>query len=165
MPQIPASTEHSRKIFRHCGRAHGAVLLLLALAACSGPAPETRSDGNMTSAGAIDNSVLPEPGPAANVAQAAAAPVDYAGRWVGVEGMYLDITAAGTPGRFRLAMQWDLDNKGTFEGTAKGDTIVFERNGVGETLRPTDGDATGLKYLAGKTTCLTVKPGEGYCRK
>lgn len=165
MPQIPASTEHSRSAFRHCAQTRGAALMLLALSACSGPAPETRSDGNMTSAGAIDNSVLPEPGPTANVAQAAAAPVDYAGRWVGVEGMYLDIAPAGTPGRYRLAMQWDLDNKGTFEGTAKGDTIVFERNGVSETLRPTDGDATGLKYLAGKTSCLTVKPGEGYCRK
>jgi hypothetical protein len=29
----------------------------------------------------------------------------------------------------------------------------------------TNGDATGLKYLAGKTDCLTVKSGEGYCRK
>ena len=29
---------------------------------------------------------------------------------------------------------------------------------------PTDGDATGLKYLAGKKDCLTVEPGEGYCR-
>jgi hypothetical protein len=165
MPHIPASTEHSRSAFRTCAQTRGAALMLLALSACSGPAPETRSDGNMTSAGAIDNSVLPEPSPTANVAQATSAPVDYAGRWVGVEGMYLDITPAGAPGRYRLAMQWDLDNKGTFEGAAKGDTIVFERNGVGETLRPTDGDATGLKYLAGKTTCLTVRPGEGYCRK
>jgi hypothetical protein len=165
MPHISASTDHSRSTVRHRGRAHGAVVLLLTLAACSGPAPETSSDGNMTSAGAIDNSVLPEPGPTANVAQSAAAPVDYAGRWVGVEGMYLDIAPAGTPGRYRLAMQWDLDNKGTFDGTAKGDTIVFERKGVTETLRPTNGDATGLKYLAGKATCLTVKPGEGYCRK
>ncbi len=142
------------------------VILLagLALAGCSGPAPQTRSDGNMTSAGAIDNSVRPAPRPAENATQAAAATADYAGRWIGVEGMYLDISSAGTPGRYRLEMQWDLDNKGSFEGTARGDTIVFERNGVRETLRPTNGDATGLKYLAGKTKCLTVKPGEGYCR-
>ncbi len=142
------------------------VILLagLALAACSGPAPETRSDGNMTSAGAIDNSVLQDSGPVENAAQVATATVDYAGRWVGVEGMYLDIKGAGAPGRYTLDMQWDLDNKGSFEGVAQGDTIVFERGGVRETLRPTDGDATGLKYLAGKSTCLTVKPGEGYCR-
>ncbi len=147
------------------------LLVGLALAACSGPVPETRSDGNMTSAGAIDNSVRPDPssgpnpGPVANAAEAAAATVDYAGRWIGVEGMYLDIASAGAPGRYRLEMQWDLDHKGTVEGTARGDTIMFERDGVRETLRPTDGDATGLKYLAGKTNCLTVKPGEGYCRQ
>lgn len=142
------------------------VILLagLALAACSGPAPETRSDGNMTSAGAIDNSVLTDPSPSDKAAQAAAATVDYAGRWIGVEGMYIEIKSAGAPGRYRLDMQWDLDNKAKFEGTARGDMIVFERNGVRETLRPTNGDATGLKYLAGKTKCLTVKPGEGYCR-
>ncbi len=78
--------------------------------------------------------------------------------------MYLTIAGTGTPGRYRLDMQWDLDNAGTFDGTARGDTIVFERGGVRETLRPTDGEQTGLKYLAGKTRCLTVKPGEGYCR-
>jgi hypothetical protein len=136
------------------------IPLVFALAACSGPAPDTRSDGNMTSAGAIDNSVLPD----TKVVDDGNAARDYTGRWLGVEGMYLDVTGAGAPGRYRLAMQWDLDNKGEFEGTARGDTIVFERRGVRETLRATDGDATGLKYLAGKTDCLTVKPGEGYCR-
>ena len=50
------------------------------------------------------------------------------------------------------------------DGVAAGDTITFDRNGIREKLRPTDGAATGLKYLAGKTDCLTVKPGEGYCR-
>jgi hypothetical protein len=143
-------------------RRSAAALLVLGVAACSGPAPETRSDGNMTSAGAVDAGVRPAPsaGPAAPVA---AAP-DYTGRWIGVEGMYLNIAGTGTPGRYRLDMQWDLDNAGTFDGTARGDTIVFERGGVRETLRPTDGEQTGLKYLAGKTRCLTVKPGEGYCR-
>ena len=28
----------------------------------------------------------------------------------------------------------------------------------------TDGDATGMKWLAGKARCLTVRVGEGYCR-
>ena len=71
---------------------------------------------------------------------------------------------AGAPGHYDLTMQWDLDHKGNFDGTANGRTITFIRNDIPETLRPTDGDATGLKYLAGKTDCLTVKPGEGYCR-
>ncbi|MGU3389132.1 hypothetical protein [Sphingomonas sp. M1A8_2b] len=130
------------------------LLATAALTACSGAAPDTSRDSNMTSAGAVER----------NVAAPVAAARDYSGRWLGVEGMYLDIAKAGSPGRYTLTMQWDLDNKGTFVGTASGDTISFDRNGLRETLRPTDGNATGLKYLAGKTDCLTVKPGEGYCR-
>ncbi len=130
------------------------LLAAVALTACSGPAPDTSGEGNMTSAGSVERKV--------------AAPkfggTDYTGRWIGVEGMVLDIAPTAAPGHYALTMQWDLDNKGTFDGTATGDTIAFERGGIRETLRPTNGDATGLKYLFGKTDCLTVKPGEGYCR-
>lgn len=151
------------------------ALAAATLAACSGPAPDTRSDGNMTSAGSVENSAMAnaeivppdETAPETAADDAAtnnmAATPDYTGRWKGVEGMYLDVKSAGE-GRYTLAMQWDLDNKGIFEGTAQGDAIVFDRKGTRETLRPTDGDATGLKYLAGKTDCLTVRTGEGYCR-
>lgn len=134
------------------------LLATVALAACSGPAPDTSRDGNMTSAGSVERKAP------TSAAASAPAPRDYAGRWVGVEGMVLDIAHAGAPGHYDLTMQWDLDNKGTFDGTANGRTITFIRNDIPETLRPTDGDATGLKYLSGKTDCLTVKPGEGYCR-
>ena len=130
------------------------LLAAVALTACSGPAPDTSSDGNMTSAGSVERKVAaPKP----------RAP-DYTGRWIGVEGMVLDVAQAAAPGHYALTMQWDLDNKGNFDGTAAGDTISFDRKGIRETLRPTNGDATGLKYLFGKTDCLTVKPGEGYCR-
>ncbi len=139
---------------------------LISLAACSRETPEE-----------VRNAAAPvtnTPGPAATAGPAGdgttfigvpkeKAP-DYVGRWIGVESMYLTIKHAATPGRYRLEMQWDLDHKGEFRGEQVGDTIVFERNGVRETLRPTNGDATGLKYLAGKTQCLTVKPGEGYCK-
>jgi hypothetical protein len=37
-------------------------------------------------------------------------------------------------------------------------------DGVRESLRATDGAGTGMKWLAGKTTCLVVRPGEGFCR-
>ena len=135
------------------------LIAAVALTACSGPAPDTSSDGTMTSVGSVERKVVPpKPKPAP----------DYAGRWIGVEGMVLDIAPApaptGAPGRYTLTMQWDLDNKGSFDGVAAGDTIAFDRKGIRETLRPTDGTATGLKYLVGKTDCLTVKPGEGYCR-
>ncbi len=130
------------------------LLAAAALTACSGPAPDTSSDGNMTSAGSVERKVA-APTPKAP---------DYTGRWIGVEGMVLDVAPTDTAGHYALTMQWDLDNKGKFDGIATGDTIAFDRGGVRETLRPTTGDATGLKYLAGKTDCLTVKPGEGYCR-
>ena len=131
------------------------LIAAVVLTACSGPAPDTSSDGNMTSVGSVERKVVPpKPKPAP----------DYAGRWIGVEGMVLDVAPTATAGHYALTMQWDLDNKGKFDGVATGDTIAFDRGGVRETLRPTNGDATGLKYLFGKTDCLTVKPGEGYCR-
>ena len=130
------------------------LLTAAALTACSGPAPDTSSDSNMTSAGSVERKVAAPKPKAPN----------YTGRWIGVEGMVLDIARAGAPGHYDLTMQWDLDNKGKFDGTINGRTITFVRNDIVETLRPTDGDATGLKYLAGKTDCLTVKSGEGYCR-
>lgn len=89
---------------------------------------------------------------------------DLTGRWIGVEGMVLDVADGDAPGRYTLTMQYDLDHKGVFTGTASGSGIAFTRNGQSLMLRPTDGAGTGLKYLVNKTDCLTVKSGEGYCR-
>ena len=96
-------------------------------------------------------------------ADGAALEADYLGRWTGVEGMYL-VVASKPGGGVTLEMQWDLDHKGTFDGSATAEGLRFMRDGVAESAVRTDGDATGLKYLAGKKDCLTVKPGEGYCR-
>ena len=49
-------------------------------------------------------------------------------------------------------------------GKSAGDTITFTRPDGDQILHATNGMATGLKYLATKKDCLTVKPGEGYCR-
>ena len=119
------------------------------LAGCSGtPASDSR--------GAAAAAPMPVEAPAV------AMPL-LAGRWTGVEGMYLAISP-GVAGRYRMEMQYDLDHKGVFEGEATPQGLVFTRDGKRELLRPTGGDATGLKYLAAKTNCLTAKPGEGYCR-
>jgi hypothetical protein len=83
------------------------------------------------------------------------------GRWTGVEGTYLEI--AGESGVYEITIK-DLDAARTFKGSAVGDHIEFQRDGVQESLRATNGDGTGMKWLAGKTNCLTIKPGEGYCR-
>ena len=96
----------------------------------------------------------------------AAAPhrfASWAGKWTGVEGMYVTITPA-EPGKYKLEMQSDLDTKGTYDGADREHGIQFTRGGEDLTLHRVSGDETELKYLAGKTECLMVKPGEGYCR-
>lgn len=87
----------------------------------------------------------------------------WAGKWTGVEGMYVTITPS-EPGKYKLEMQSDLDTKGTYEGNDSEHGIKFKRGTEELSLRRGNGDETGLKYLAGKKECLIVKEGEGYCR-
>ncbi|PRY65106.1 hypothetical protein B0H98_10346 [Vreelandella songnenensis] len=92
----------------------------------------------------------------------------WIGRWVGVEGLVLEIRhkdSAG-PGNYLLEMQYglDADQRGTFEGQATDEGIRFTREDGEQLLREADGEATGLKWLADKEDCLVVHPGEGYCR-
>ncbi len=147
--------------------------LSMALAGCG--ANERRSEGAATQA-AIENSAeadlpaprsptptpTPTPTPSATATPLADA-TRYRGRWTGVEGMYLVISDS-TPGTVQLEMQYDLDNKGSFPGTVTPEGIRFERGSEALILRPSDGAATGLKWLADKRDCLTVASGEGYCR-
>jgi len=91
----------------------------------------------------------------------AAATDAWLGRWNGPEGTYLEL--AGGKGAYEVTIK-DLDAARTFTGAATGDRVEFRRDGVTESIRATNGDATGMKWLAGKTRCLTIKPGEGYCR-
>ena len=85
----------------------------------------------------------------------------WVGRWNGPEGTYLDI--AGSKGVYQVTIK-DLDAARSFEALADTGGIAFARDGAREIIRATNGDATGMKWLAGKKDCLTVKPGEGYCR-
>ena len=105
----------------------------------------------------------PEGAEAADPAAAAHRYAAWAGKWTGVEGMYVTITAA-EPGKYKLEMQSDLDTKGTYDGSDGDGGITFKRGAETLTLAASTGDATGLKYLAGKKDCLKVKDGEGYCR-
>ena len=86
---------------------------------------------------------------------------DWVGRWNGPEGTYLHVAVAN--GGYEITIM-DLDNARTFKGSEARDHIDFERDGTKESLRSTDGNGTGMKWLAGKADCLTVKTGEGYCR-
>ena len=152
------------------------LFVVAALAACSdrqpaGDAPAPAAHPAATVAPAPSADPMPahddadaNPAPAATPASdGAQAEASYLGRWTGVEGMYL-VVASKPGGGVTLDMQWDLDNQGTFDGSVTAEGLRFMRNGVAESAVHTDGDATGLKYLAGKQDCLTVKPGEGYCK-
>ncbi len=151
------------------------LFAVAALAACSdrqpaadAPAPAEASPSAATIAAepaSAPSDAKTNPARTAPTAPAATAKMeaDYLGRWTGVEGMVLDV-ASKPGGGVTLDMQWDLDNKGTFDGSVTAEGLRFMRNGVAERAVHSNGDATGLKHLAGKQDCLTVKPGEGYCK-
>jgi hypothetical protein len=91
-----------------------------------------------------------------------AAPTDaWLGRWTGPEGTFLLLE--GGDGRYEVTIQ-NLDGPRIFQGVAAGASVEFERDGMAETLHATNGAGTGMKWLADKTNCLTVRLGEGYCR-
>lgn len=97
----------------------------------------------------------------ADVSGGASTTQQWLGRWNGPEGTYLDIT--GTPADYRLTIA-NLDGPRRFVGRAQDEQIVFVRDGVVESIRATDGEATGMKWLLDKHNCLTVRSGESYCR-
>ncbi|KQX20281.1 MULTISPECIES: hypothetical protein [unclassified Sphingomonas] len=102
--------------------------------------------------------------PTGNVS-ASSLPTDaWVGKWIGVEGLVLDIQPAGERGHYMLSVTL-LDGTKSYEGTADGDMIRFTRNGRPESIRAATGDQTGLKWLAGKKNCLMIQQGEGFCRE
>lgn len=157
----------------------GLTIALMLLAGCGerderraeGAAVEEAVRGNALSPDEPDPTASPTPTPTPSATpspELTATPVAdaWTGRWTGPEGMTLDIArdeAAGA-GHYTLVNQYTLDEQGTFQGVADGDTIRFTRPDGEQALRATDGETTGMKWLAGKKDCLTVRTGEGYCR-
>jgi hypothetical protein len=154
-----------------------ALLILapaLALAACNAAdktadatanATETAGNAAVAVGGSIANAV--SEGASDLKKEVAGKAVDrdaWIGRWKGVEGTYLKVSKGAEAGTYKLEMQYTLDDKGTFDGKGTSKGISFTRPDGDQVLTPSDGDATGLKWLAGKKDCLTVKTGEGYCR-
>lgn len=106
--------------------------------------------------------VATEPGQEAGDHDSALATASrWVGRWNGPEGTYLQI-AVGSDA-YEITIK-DLDRARIFQGELMGDHIEFQRDGTKEFLRPSSGEATGMKWLAGKVDCLTIRWGEGYCR-
>jgi hypothetical protein len=109
---------------------------------------------------------LPQPDPPTNQASAVPAPSaiqGWLGKWDGPEGTYLQLVAK-PDAKYDVVIK-NLDGERTFAGVGNIDHVYFERDGHQEKIRATDGNATGMKWLAGKSKCLTIKRGEGYCRE
>jgi hypothetical protein len=85
----------------------------------------------------------------------------WLGQWNGPEGTFLRLE--GGEGKYEITIQ-DLDGPRTYQGTAVDTQIQFDRNGQKESIRATNGRDTGMKWLVDKSNCLTIRPGEGYCR-
>ena len=85
------------------------------------------------------------------------------GRWPGEGGAYLNIAKKGDKYAIEIA---NLNGPKTFEGTAKGDSIEFTRNGKTETIKAASGAETGMKGFEKETNCVVVTKGsEGFCKK
>lgn len=118
-----------------------------------------------TLAGAGCSDAGPPPAGVPTPAAASASAVDptaWLGRWTGPEGTYLEVSG-GADGGYTLTLA-NLDGPRTFDGRRVDAGIAFERDGRTHPLRRSDGAGTGMKWLAGKTDCLVVEPGEGFCR-
>ncbi|WON83877.1 MULTISPECIES: hypothetical protein [Chromobacterium] len=89
--------------------------------------------------------------------------IDWAGKWLGVEGMYLNITPSND--HYQLEMQFDLDSM-VYRGAGLDDQkgIVFIRDNNKYILRAGPGNQSGLKGLNSLRDCLIVVSGEAYCR-
>ncbi|WOF45407.1 hypothetical protein KNJ79_11895 [Sphingopyxis indica] len=141
-----------------------ALVLLAGCEKAEAPAPDRSADTTAeVPAAEAPTGMTPPVDAEANPATAPHRFASWAGKWTGVEGMYVTITPT-EPGHYTLEMQSDLDTKGSYEGRDSEHGIRFRRGGEELSLHRGNGDETGLKYLAGKKECLIVKTGEGYCR-
>ena len=85
----------------------------------------------------------------------------WLGKWNGPEGTYIDISGAN--GIYKVVIA-DLDGPSQYQGVNSGNKITFNRDGVIESIQASNGTDTGMKWLDGKSNCLRVSAGEGWCR-
>src|SRR3546814_13822962 len=82
----------------------------------------------------------------------------WAGKWTGVEGLYVTITPT-EPEHYKLEMQSDLDTKGTSEGHDSEHGIQLERGGKHFTLYRANGDERSAERRGGKACGSTSRCG------
>jgi hypothetical protein len=108
-------------------------------------------------------SASPAASPAGSIAANASKVEALVGRWPAEGGAYLTIARKGDKYSIEIA---NADGPKTYEGTAKGDTIEFTRNGKTETIKAASGVETGMKGFEKETNCVVVTKGsEGFCKK
>lgn len=104
----------------------------------------------------------PEATPASQPAPTPVAHLDaWLGRWNGPEGTFLELKQDGP--QYVVTIQ-NLDGPKTYPAREVGNHLEFDRDNQVESIHASNGDATGMKWLADKKDCLTVKQGEGFCR-
>ncbi len=123
-----------------------AVLAFCLLAACSPKAADA-----------------PSAAPAPATKMVAPATDAWLGKWIGVEGNYLQIDVGGAPGVYVIT-EGTLDGALHYSGQADADAIAFTNGGKAGKITAATGADTGLKYLADKTNCLVIESGRGFCR-
>lgn len=146
-------------------RTSAGLAALLLLAACArGEDAQPLNNASITDHGTANEAMTDDVDESAN-SSVGKLPTDaWMGKWLGAEGLVLNIQPAGEPGHYMLSVTL-LDGTNSYEGTADGDMIRFVRNGRPESIRAATGDETGLKWLAGKQNCLMIREGEGFCRE
>jgi hypothetical protein len=144
-----------------------AALALIALAGCSQETNNSTVTANVTGETANVADVTNAVKPVHTGGDAVALPATetaYLGKWIGPEGLMLEVTAK-PGGGVVINNQWSLDDKGKFEGSVTAEGLRWMRGTTPVSAVLTSGDATGMKWLAGKKNCLTVAAGsEAYCR-
>ncbi|WCT74724.1 hypothetical protein PQ455_05720 [Sphingomonas naphthae] len=145
-------------------------LALLGACGSPAPAPTPAAADNAADVAPAAADDAEEPAPAAAsapvpVAAPAAAKVDLLGKWIGVEGLYFQVSPGSDDNHYKVLNSWTLDDEASFVATREGNTLSFVREGVTEHARLGTGAETGFKWLDGKKDCLIVKvEEEGYCR-
>ena len=118
-------------------------------------------DRNQPAGGPSSTSSTPSPQSTNGLPATNAVADKWLGKWIGPEGTYLVLSKNAD--KFVVQIN-SLDGPATYEGTAAGEGIEFQRNGRTETIHAGNGHDTGMKWLQDKTNCLIIKTGEGFCR-
>lgn len=131
-----------------------ALLMTVVIAGCE--------DRNQP-AGSSSSTATSSPPPKSTVGTPATnnVPDQWLGKWIGPEGTYLVLSKNAD--KYVVEIH-SLDGPATYEGTATGHRIEFQRSGKAESIHAGSGQETAMKWLLDKKNCLIIRTGEGFCR-